>query len=88
MTAFPQIETPDELAREAAEVPGLKVRLLSFIRAEVSMHRRRKRQHSPEALKLVERARLEAEQMRADGVTPEQARAEFLKHYLATPRIS
>ena len=35
MNAFQLAEIPDELAAEAAQVPGLSKRLLNFLRAEV-----------------------------------------------------
>jgi hypothetical protein len=82
VTAFPPIELPDDLAIAAAEIPGLKERLVSFIRAEVSVHRRKQSKRSPAVLEVVKRAREKAEQMRAEGVTPEQARTGFVKHYM------
>lgn len=80
MTAFPQIEIPDELALEAEAVPGLRERLLCFLRAEISLHKRRQSKRSPEVLEIVKRARERAAEMRGTGVTPEQARADFLQH--------
>lgn len=82
MTAFPQIEIPDELAHEAEAVPGLRERLLCFIRAEVALHKRRQSKRSPEVLEIVKLARERAAEMRDAGVTPAQARADFLKHYV------
>ncbi|HBJ82786.1 MAG TPA: hypothetical protein DDZ88_02705 [Verrucomicrobiales bacterium] len=74
-------EIPDDLAAEAAQVPGLPVRLVSFIRAEVSQHNRRKARKSMEARKLVEQAMAEAEEMKKSGVTVEQARKDFARVY-------
>ena len=79
MTALHLVEIPDDLAAEAAQVPGIRERLLSFIRAEVSMHRKRQSRHSAQAREIVRRAKEQAEQMKASGVTPEQARAEFAR---------
>ncbi|WP_395742716.1 hypothetical protein [Prosthecobacter sp.] len=70
-------EIPDDLAAEAAQVPGIHMRLISFLRAEIAQNRRRQHQHSEQAREVVKKARAEAEKLRAAGMTPEQARAEF-----------
>lgn len=75
------VEIPDDLAAEAAQVEGIGARLLCFLRAEVSQNRKRQSRHSAEAREIVRRAREEAGKMRAAGVTPEQARAEFATLY-------
>ena len=79
MNAQHLVEIPADLAAEAAEVPGIRDRLLSFIRAEVSLHRKRQSRYSVEARDIVQRAREDAEQMKKSGVTPEQAKADFVK---------
>lgn len=76
------VEIPDDLAAEAAQVEGIGARLLCFLRAEVSQNRKRQSLHSAEAREIVRRAREEAEQMRAAGVTREEAMASFEKNYL------
>jgi hypothetical protein len=82
MTAFPIIELPDDLASAAAEVPDLQKRLVHFIRAEVSLHRRKQRKRSPEVVHAVKKAMEMAGQMQAAGFKPEQARAEFVTEYI------
>jgi len=67
------VDIPDDLAAEAAQVPGIHVRLLSFLRAEIAQNRRRQRQ----VREVVRQAHAEAEKLKAAGMTPEQARAEF-----------
>lgn len=81
MTVFPHIEIPDDLALEAAGVPGLRERLLSFLKAEVLLHKREKSQRSTQAQELVSQALQDAERMREEGMTRERARAEFAKLY-------
>jgi hypothetical protein len=75
-------EIPDDLAAEAAQVPGFGVRLVSFIRAEVSQHRKRKVQNSSRAKALVEQARAELEN--SPALSPEEkaaAKREFAAMY-------
>ena len=56
--------------------------MVQFIRAEVSVHRRKQSKRSPDVLEAVKKAREMADTLRAAGVTPEQARAEFVTDYL------
>ena len=81
MNALQLVEIPDDLAAEAVQVPGLPERLLSFLRAEVLLHQRRQGRYSAQAREIAQRAMAEAEQMKAGGVTPEQAKSEFGKLY-------
>lgn len=74
-------DIPEDLAAEAAQVPGINTRLRFFLRAEISQHKKRQRQHSEQAKEVVRQAHAEAERLRAAGVTPEQARAEFTTLY-------
>lgn len=74
-------DIPADLAEEAARVPGIGVRLVSFLRAEIAQNQKRLRRHSQEARELVEQAKAEAEKLKAAGMTPEQARADFVIHY-------
>jgi hypothetical protein len=74
-------DIPAELAEEAARVPGIGARLVSFLRAEIAQNQKRLRRHSLEARELVQQAMIEAEKLKAAGITPEQARAEFSMHY-------
>lgn len=77
MSIHQLVDIPDDLAAEAAQVPGIHVRLLSFLRAEIAQNRKRQRQHSEQAREIVRLAHAEAENLKAAGMTPEQARAEF-----------
>lgn len=77
MSIHQLVDIPDDLAAEAAQVPGLRVRLLSFLRSEIAQNRRRQRQHSEQAREVVRQVHAEAEQLKAAGVMPDQARAEF-----------
>ena len=77
MSIHQLVDIPDDLAAEAAQVPGIHTRLISFLRAEIAQNRRRQRQHSEHAQDLVRQAHAEAEKLKAAGMTPEQARAEF-----------
>lgn len=70
-------DIPDDLAAEATQVPGIQVRLVSFLRAEIAQNRRRQRQHSEQAREMARKGHAEAEKLKAAGVTPDQARAEF-----------
>jgi hypothetical protein len=82
MNATSLIEIPDDLAAEAAQVPGLSARLIGFLQAEVSQHRKQQRPHRAQAIEIVKQAKAEAEQMKAAGVTPAEARSEFVKMYV------
>ncbi len=79
MSVIELADIPEELAAEAAQVPGINTRLRFFLRAEISQHRKRQRQHGSHAKEIVQRAKEEAEQLRAAGMTPEQAKAEFVQ---------
>ena len=74
-------EIPDELAAEAAQVPGLPKRLLHFLRAEVAQHQRRQSRYSAEAQQLTHTSAAQAEALVSAGMTPEMARAQFAKLY-------
>ena len=83
MTTLLQLaEIPDDLAAEAAKVPGLPERLIGFLRAEVSQHSREQRPFRVQAKDLVRQAQEDAVGLNSTGVTPEQARAEFFDLYL------
>ena len=75
------IDLPPDLAAKAAEIPGLATRLRLYIRAEITQHEKRQRRYSAEALALVECAYRRAEELKAAGITPEQARASFAESY-------
>ncbi len=70
-------DIPDDLAAEAAQVPGIHTRLISFLRAEIAQNRRRQSQHSEQVREIVRQSHAEAEKLKAAGMTPEQAWAEF-----------
>ena len=72
---------PSEIAAEAAQVPGIGVRLLSFLRAEVAQNQKRLRRHSQEACELVQEAQAEAEKLKAARITREEAMENFEKNY-------
>jgi predicted nucleic acid-binding Zn-ribbon protein len=74
-------DIPADLAEEAARVPGIGVRLVSFLRAEIAQHQKRLRRHSQEARELVEQAKAEAEKLKAEGITREQVMESFEKNY-------
>ncbi|MBE2287750.1 MAG: hypothetical protein IAE77_30110 [Prosthecobacter sp.] len=74
-------DIPADLAEEAARVPGIGVRLVSFLRAEIAQNQKRLRRHSQEARELVEQAKAEAEKLKASGITREQAMESFEKNY-------
>jgi hypothetical protein len=80
MTAFPTIELPDDLALAAAEVPGLNERLVRFIRAEVSIHRKKQRKRSPEVLEAIKKAQ---EEVAARGPLSEEEKAQAKKDFVA-----
>lgn len=74
-------DIPADLAEEAARVPGIGVRLVSFLRAEIAQNQKRLRRHSQEARELVEQAKAEAEKVKAEGITREQVMESFEKNY-------
>ncbi len=74
-------EIPDDLAAEAAQVPGLPKRLLSFLRAEVSQHRRRQSRYSSEAQQLAQASSEQSCALKAAGMKPDEGRAQFAKLY-------
>ena len=63
MNAAPFIDLPDDLIADAAQVPGLRMRLMSFLRAEVTQHRKRQSLHSLQAREIVRQAREEVAEM-------------------------
>ncbi len=74
-------DIPSDIAEEAARVPGIGVRLVSFLRAEIAQNQKRLRRHSEEARELVEQAKAEAEKLKAEGITREQVMESFEKKY-------
>lgn len=74
-------DIPSDIAEEAARVPGIGVRLVSFLRAEIAQNQKRLRRHSEEARELVEQAKAEAEKLKAAGITREEAMESFEKNY-------
>ena len=74
-------DIPADLAEEAARVPGIGVRLVSFLRAEIAQNQKRLRRHSQEARELVDQAKAEAEKLKAEGITREQVMESFEKNY-------
>ncbi len=81
MTTFALPELPPDLAARAAEVPGLDVRLLMFIRQEVALHERRQSRYSAEAKEIVRQAKARAGELKQEGLTPERSREEFRELY-------
>ena len=77
------VELPPDLSAKALEVPGLPERLVRFIRVVVAMNEKRRARYSPEALALVQRARLLAEQRKSAGETCDQGMREFAEHFAA-----
>ena len=81
MTAFALPELAPDLAAKAAEVPGLDVRLLMFIRQEVALHERRQSRYSAEAREILRQAKADAA---ANPMTDEEkteARRTFADRY-------
>ncbi|MBK8091678.1 MAG: hypothetical protein IPK32_06755 [Verrucomicrobiaceae bacterium] len=74
---------PSEIAAEAAQVPGIGMRLISFLRAEIAQNQKRLRRHSLEARELVQEAKAEAEKLKAAGITRVDAMENFEKNYAA-----
>ena len=79
MNAITLIDIPDDLAAEAAEVPGLRERLVCFLRAEVSLHRRRQSRHSAQAREIVQQAKAE---VAAVGPLTEEAKAKARQEFV------
>ncbi len=77
------VELPPDLSAKALEVPGLPERLVRFIRVEVAMNEQRRARYSPEALALVQRARLLAEQRKSAGETREEGMWGFAQRFAA-----
>lgn len=63
MNVAPFMDIPDDLIADAAQVPGLRLRLMSFLRAEVTLHRKRQSLHSLQAREIVRQAREEVAEM-------------------------
>lgn len=82
MNAAPFTDIPDDLIADAAQVPGLRIRLMSFLRAEVTQHRKRQNMHSLQAREIVRQAREEVAKM--EPLTEDekaQAKKEFVVFY-------
>ena len=75
------VDIPEDLAAAAAKVEGLPLRLLLFIRAEVTQDQKRKSRHSAQAQEIVKKATKDAEDMLAAGFSREEAMAEFQTLY-------
>jgi hypothetical protein len=75
-------DLPEDLVAEAAQVPGLRLRLMSFLRAEVTQHRKRQSQHSTQARDIVREAREEVAAMETLSAADQaEARHEFAHFY-------
>lgn len=81
MSAFALPELPPDLAAKAAEVPGLDVRLLMFIRQEVALHERRQSRYSAEAREILKQAKAEAAAHPMTGEEKAEARRTFAERY-------
>lgn len=75
------LELPPDLYAKARQIPDLPQRLLRFIRQEVAMEEHRRRQHSPQALALVEEAYELAAKRKAQGTDRATAMKEFSENY-------
>jgi hypothetical protein len=83
MTSVLQLaQIPDELAAEAAKVPGLPQRIIGFIIAEVAKHSDGKVTRSDVVERICREAEEEAEALRKSGFSPQRAREEFHELYL------
>ncbi|MEI7865948.1 MAG: hypothetical protein WCI38_11300 [Chthoniobacterales bacterium] len=79
------LELPDDLADKVRDIPDLDERIVRFIQAEAVLHARRQKRFSPQTLEFVEKARVAAERMKAEGF--DRARiAEEVGEFLATLR--
>jgi hypothetical protein len=82
MNAAPFTDIPDDLIADAAQVPGLRIRLISFLRAEVTQHRKRQNMHSLQAREIVRQAREEVAKMEPLAEDEKaQAKKEFVVFY-------
>lgn len=72
------LKIPDELLEQAARIPGLRERLVRFIKLEVAQHEIRQTRFRPETLALVARANANADEKRASGVDLDEEMASFL----------
>jgi len=77
------LELPAELSAKARAVPGLPERLLRFIRMEVAMNERRQQRYSPEALAVVQRARVLVEKRKTEGTDRAEAMRAFEQNFAA-----
>jgi hypothetical protein len=81
MSAFVIPELPPDLAAKAAEVPGLDVRLLLFIRQEVALHERRQSRYSAEAREILKQAKADAAANPMTEDEKAEARRTFAERY-------
>lgn len=77
MNSTELLDIPSDLAARARAVPGLSLRLVQFIHLEIAQYEVRKKRFRPETLALVQRARENAEKMKAEGFDREKAFAEL-----------
>jgi hypothetical protein len=66
-----------EIPEEAAQIEGLGERIAWFVEEQIKIARWRKDRYSADVNNLVAAAYAEADRLRADGVSPQQARQEF-----------
>ena len=71
------LEIPDE----AEEIADLQERLMWFVTEQVRIHQWRKRRYPAAVDEIVEKAVREAERLKASGMTPQQARREFVAQW-------
>ncbi len=81
MAAFVLPELPPDLAAKAAEVPGLDLRLLMFIRQEVSLHEKRQSRYSAQAREILRQAKEEAAAHPMTEEEKAEARRTFAERY-------
>lgn len=70
----------DELAEQAARVPGLSGRVAQFIKREVIQHEQRQKRYRPESLALVANAQQRASERAAAGFDAEAVKGDFRRH--------
>lgn len=67
------IEIPAEIESAALSIPDLNARLLTFVRHQVDLERWRNNRYSSKAQQLVAQGLAEAEQLKAAGISREEA---------------
>lgn len=75
------VELPPDLEQQVKDIPDMGQRVVSFLRDQVEYENWRKSRYSDEARRLLAESKVEAEQLKAEGVPRAELFRQFFEAY-------